>query len=337
MTWLAFRQLRPQLVATAVGLALLAAYLVVLGERLRGAAVDRLLTCSTTDACLTAQTQLHDSFGAQVVLLAVVVLALPALLGAFWGAPLVTRELERGTHLLVWSQSITRARWLGVKLVVVTGAAVVVTGAATALTTWATSPYDRVLGDRFAALEFGSRNLVPWAYAAFACVGGVAVGLLLRRTLPAMAVTVAVMAMLQVAMPLVVRPHLLPATTTSIRFTPDWLAHADFIGPATHDFSDAAPAGIGGYRVPGALMLTSESVLLHADGRALTNAEMARCGDGAGTSRCLAAMDLHFLVRYQPAGRYWPFQLVETGLLLLASAALAGWSLWRISGQRGLA
>jgi hypothetical protein len=336
MTWLALRQLRPQLVAALTGLALLAGYLLLLGERLRGPAVGRLATCTTTDSCLTAQTQLHDGYGTQVAILGVVVLALPALLGTFWGAPLVAREIEHGTHRLVWSQSITRAHWLAVKLVVVTVSAVVVTGAATALTTWATSPYDRVLGDRFAAMEFGSRNLVPWAWAAFACVAGVTVGLLLRRTLPAMAVTVLVMAALQVAMPLVVRPHLLPPTTTSVRFTPDWLAHADFIGPATQDFSDAAPAGIGNYRVPGALMLSSESVLLHADGRPLTNGEMSRCGDNAASARCLAATDLHFVVRYQPAGRYWPFQLAETALLLLASSGLAALSLWRISGQRGL-
>ena len=40
----------------------------------------------------------------------------PAVIGAFWGAPLVARELEAGTHRLVWNQSVTRTRWLATKL-----------------------------------------------------------------------------------------------------------------------------------------------------------------------------------------------------------------------------
>ena len=40
----------------------------------------------------------------------------PALIGVFWGAPLVARELEAGTHRLAWTQSVTRTRWLAIKL-----------------------------------------------------------------------------------------------------------------------------------------------------------------------------------------------------------------------------
>lgn len=41
---------------------------------------------------------------------------MPGLIGAFWGAPLLTREVEAGTHRLVWNQSVTRTRWLTVKV-----------------------------------------------------------------------------------------------------------------------------------------------------------------------------------------------------------------------------
>ena len=57
-----------------------------------------------------------------------VVLVLPALIGIFWGAPLIARELEAGTHRLVWNQSVTRTRWLAVKLGLVGLAAVAVAG-----------------------------------------------------------------------------------------------------------------------------------------------------------------------------------------------------------------
>ena len=38
------------------------------------------------------------------------------LIGMFWGAPLIARELETGTHRLAWNQSVTRTRWLVTKL-----------------------------------------------------------------------------------------------------------------------------------------------------------------------------------------------------------------------------
>jgi ABC-type transport system involved in multi-copper enzyme maturation permease subunit len=37
-------------------------------------------------------------------------LPIPALLGMFWGAPLIARELESGTYRLAWTQSVTRRR-----------------------------------------------------------------------------------------------------------------------------------------------------------------------------------------------------------------------------------
>src|ERR1700726_586486 len=44
---------------------------------------------------------------------------LPALAGAFIGAPLVAREIENGTQHLAWTQGVTRMRWLLVKLALV--------------------------------------------------------------------------------------------------------------------------------------------------------------------------------------------------------------------------
>ena len=46
------------------------------------------------------------------------ILLAPAVIGLFWGAPLIARELETGTSALAWNQSVTRTRWLAVKLTV---------------------------------------------------------------------------------------------------------------------------------------------------------------------------------------------------------------------------
>ncbi|MEU4324856.1 hypothetical protein [Nonomuraea dietziae] len=40
----------------------------------------------------------------------------PAMIGAFWGAPLLAREFEHGTDQLTWTQSVTRRRWLIAKV-----------------------------------------------------------------------------------------------------------------------------------------------------------------------------------------------------------------------------
>ena len=127
---------------------------------------------------------------------------MPALIGVFWGAPLVARELETGTYRLAWNQSVTRTRWLAVKLGLIGLAAMAAAGLLSLMVTWWSSPIDQALAargpqraqrrNRFAPLLFGARGIVPIGYAAFAFALGVTVGVLIRRTLPAMATTLAV-------------------------------------------------------------------------------------------------------------------------------------------------
>ena len=61
---------------------------------------------------------------------------------------------------------------------------------------------------------FGPRGIVPAGYAAFAFVLGVAAGILLRRTVPAMAATLVVFAAVQVAVPFAVRPYVRPGAAS---------------------------------------------------------------------------------------------------------------------------
>ena len=143
----------------------------------------------------------------------------PALIGMFWGAPLVTRELEAGTFRLAWNQSVTRTRWLAVKLGLIGLAAMATAGLLSLMITWWAGPIDRAGGfpasmsqqvSRFSLVLFGARGIAPVGYAAFAFALGVTAGVLIRRTLPAMAITLAVFALIQLAWPSWVRPHLIP-------------------------------------------------------------------------------------------------------------------------------
>jgi ABC-type transport system involved in multi-copper enzyme maturation permease subunit len=67
---------------------------------------------------------------------------IPAIIGIFWGAPLITRELEAGTHRLAWNQSVTRTRWLAVKLALIGVAGMAAAGLASLMITWRSSPLD---------------------------------------------------------------------------------------------------------------------------------------------------------------------------------------------------
>ena len=64
------------------------------------------------------------------------VVLVPGIIGIFWGAPLVARELEAGTYRLAWTQSITRTRWLATKLGVVGLLSMVAAGLLSLMATW---------------------------------------------------------------------------------------------------------------------------------------------------------------------------------------------------------
>ena len=99
MTWLAWRQFRVSGAAVyALLAALAAAFVLVSLPDLTGATLIDTLGQGGSQATV---------YGVGVLAM----LALPAVIGVFWGAPLVARELENGTHRLVWTQSISRTRW----------------------------------------------------------------------------------------------------------------------------------------------------------------------------------------------------------------------------------
>jgi ABC-type transport system involved in multi-copper enzyme maturation permease subunit len=109
MIWLSLRQFRASAMTGAIVLVVAATAALIIGRQIRSAADP-------------------DHYQSLVYSLDALIFLAPALLGLFWGAPLVARELETGTAALVWSQSVTRRRWRAVKLAVVAAAAVIADG-----------------------------------------------------------------------------------------------------------------------------------------------------------------------------------------------------------------
>ncbi|HZD74943.1 MAG TPA: ABC transporter permease subunit [Actinomycetota bacterium] len=162
MTWVAWRQHRGQ---AAAGAAMLLGYcLLALGEHR-----FRRITGATTSLAVY----------------------LPVMIGVFWGAPLLARELESGTHQLAWTQSVTRRRWLAHRLLVAAITGLLLSGALTALLTWGVRSTARPGPGRFT--YFDMHGLVPLAATLFGLALGTAVGGVLRRTIWSMGASLAVL------------------------------------------------------------------------------------------------------------------------------------------------
>src|ERR1700693_5463343 len=123
----------------------------------------------------------------------VALITLPVLLGVFIAAPLLSREFEQGTYLLAWSQSITKLRWAVVKIGLLAASVVVAATALALLVIWWHGPLD-VAGFNGPWDAFDIGGAAPIAYATFALALGTLAGLLIRRTVPAMALTLFVFA-----------------------------------------------------------------------------------------------------------------------------------------------
>lgn len=331
MIWLTWRQVRTPALVTAAGAALLLTLLLLTGPRLADAySLDGLSTCVATGAqppgnrtCGDLERTFLDMYSAVRATLGLVLIGLPLFVGAFFGAPLLAREYEAGTHRLASTQGVTRTRWLATKMAVVGGASVVATALVSAVFTWWSVPSDR-LGSRVSPDVFAQRGIVPVAHVAFAFALGVLVGAVMRRTLPAMALTLVLLLVVRTAVQTQVRPRLLDPVELSyptFSFEDDdppgqMVADRGWIVGSPHTV-DGTGAVVGeGYPVADAVFA---SICRTGDPRP-SKAKLDECGRRLG---------LHDVVDVHPARTFWPLQRRESALYLALAAALValgfGW------------
>jgi hypothetical protein len=229
-------------------------------------------------------------------------MAIPLLFGLFWGAPLLAREFEDGTHALAWTQGVTRGRWLSRTVAWALLAATVWGGALAALVSWWRGPANALAfpGVRLDLGIFDIQGIAPVAYSVFAVALGIAAGAAFRRVLPAMATTFAVFAGLRFLIAEYARPHYLTAASMLL---PSGPAN----GPFGSWVTSSIATGPGGQRYGS---LTFQDV-------------PAACrGLGPDEPSCLTAHGFRVLITYQPAGRFWAFQGIEAGIFLVLAAVL---------------
>jgi ABC-2 family transporter protein len=355
MIWLTWRQFRVQAAMMAAALALLAVILGLTGPGLADDYASGIAACTNQDGDCSdfLQNFFRDHRGSFQAVTAVV-LVLPALIGLFWGAPLIARELEAGTHRLVWNQSVTRTRWLAIKLGLLGLATIAAAGLGSLAVDWWSDPLDKAAGGEFPRMEpllFGTRGIVPIAYAAFAFALGVTVGMLVRRTVAAMAITLAVFVAVQVAMPQLVRQHLIPPTRSTIDPTPSSLTMFSF-GPDGLQVRATLPDDAGAWvlsdqtvdasghpvtRIPQRSTLSPTSGPCAAPGERPAS-EPAREGPGDEIAPCLAEvkrLGYRQQVTYQPSSRFWPLQWYETAIYTALTLGLAGFCFWWLRHRLG--
>jgi ABC-type transport system involved in multi-copper enzyme maturation permease subunit len=334
MIWLTWRQFRAQALAALAILAAATIYMLVTGFQIRHAYNADEATCSRPQSqCGLLLTDLQGSYTAPQQLFQLLLVAAPALIGIFWGAPLIAGELERGTHRMTWNQSVTPGRWLAVKVAGVGLAAVATAGLLSLLLTWWASPLDQIADDRFSSLVFSTRDVVPLGYAAFAFALGAALGLATRRVLTAMALVLAVFIALQILFGTQIRGNLLPSTTVTPTVNTALLSQAGGID------SPAGSSSVYVYRpAPAGAWIQSESAMENSSGQVVSQDQVGDCLNNgpaslAGIGACLAPYDLHIELKYQPASNYWPLQWSETGIYLALAALLTGSCFWRLRRQ----
>jgi len=223
MIWVSWRQHRGQAIACLAVLAALAVYAILLGTSMRTAfGNDALTAClarSQGTACPGAIQAFTNRFGSEVnIAFWAVTLIVPGLIGVLVGGSLIARELEYGTWRLAWSQTVPRARWLAVKLALVTGGLVVLGAAMTAVITWYRAPMDRLTGHLQHNI-FDFEGLVLTAYILCAFGFAVLAGLLLRRSIPAMVAAFIPWLAIRLVIEFVFRDHFLAPLTTTVNCT----------------------------------------------------------------------------------------------------------------------
>lgn len=325
-TWFRFRT--QALVAAGV-LAVLAVVLAVTGIGLAHAYDAAVAACKPHGDCASALRHFPSSgYLAAGNAMHLLVIAVPCVLGMFWGAPLAAREFETGTYRLAWTQGSTRTRWLAVKLAVVGTASMAVAGLLSLVVTWWNSPI--AAAQMTARLDpgiFSAGGIAPVGYAAFAFASGVTAGLLSRRTLPAMAATLAIFAAVAwFAFPAWVRPHLLPPAQITTPLSSASTMGFERVGDGRLLVQTFPPD------LPGAWVLSTQLTTPAGHPAATVPATQACTSKSSGETCPAYVESLHLrqTVTYQPASRYWPLQWYETGIYLVLAAALAGLCLWWI-------
>jgi hypothetical protein len=324
MAWVSWRHHRIALGGVAVILGALAVWLWIASLQLHHAYATAI---ACHPASSTACSGLILNFDAVNVVLkgGFVLQPLPALIGAFVGAPLLAREIETGTFRYAWTQGFGRWRWTLAKLVLVGVAVAAVAEAFSVLVSWYYQPYLATgNGTVFSSASplapglFDLRGVAfaAWTLAAFA-IGALA-GMLIRRVVPAIVATLIVYTGLALLAGNVLRQHYLtPLATKNLNVSGSaWVTSEWWTKGGKFAFGGRPPVDL-------LQQLCPSSAVAGPGGR-------VGISGSSSPTQCLVQHGYTQWTNYQPASHFWPFQWIEGGWLLALSALLAAVTVWLV-------
>jgi len=322
MAWVIWRQHRLAIAGVLGLLAVAAAFVVAEGVQLHYA-YTAVTGCrpAGSGACQQVANNFANNNAFTTGIVAALLQAIPALIGAFAGAPLLAGIFESGTFRYVFTQGFGRTRWAAAKLVSLAVVAAAAAGAFSAVFSWAYGPLLGKDGYGYSSLAptfFDLRGVAfaAWTLTAFA-IGALA-GVLIRRVIPAMFATLAAWSGLAFATGLLLRPHYRDALRTT---NPN-------IGPPANVISQWWARG-------------GKPVDLSALSAALRPVDVRVVTQGVfqpGPSTPEPFNPVHYLLThgftqmttYQPGSWFWPFQWIEAGWLLVLSLLLGASAIWLV-------
>ena len=316
MVWVTWRQHRPTLISVPAVLGAIAVFLWIAGLKIHHDYAT--LTACHPFSSGTCQ-NLNKSFNSTDWTAGNTVLILmnfaPALIGAFAGAPVLARELETGTFRYAWTQGYGRVRWTIAKLVLLAVAITVTAWAFSQVFDWFFQPFlpqeDMTV---LAATVFDTHGIAfaAWTLAAFSI--GVFLGMLIRRIVPAMAVTLGVyLGLALLAWDL--RKYYLPPVVsrnpdigfTGFNVNNPWVLSSWYTGPGGKPASQS--------------VVNQILALFPIGGPPKVNETPAQEFAQHGITQWWS---------YIPVSRFWPMQFVEGGWLLVLSILLMAATVWLV-------
>lgn len=319
MMWLTWRQHRKQGLYTLIALAVLAAALIPSGLAMRHTA-DRLgLTAClarlgtaqlvASGGCHAQAQQFQNQYGALAFVGALFVF-LPLLVGLLVGAPIVAREIEHGTHRLVWTQGISRLRWAVTKFGLVAFGCALVAAVYAFGVGWWYQPLLQNAGGRLSYITFDVQGVAPIAYTLFAFLLGAAAGTVSRRMMPAMGVTIALFLALRAVIEIVIRPRYMTPLTINNPIDNDL---------QNNDASGAWVTSQGVHNGAGQTVMTQGQI--GCPSVAQNPTEARNCVDSLQHQGFGQGPYTNFQT-YQPGSRFWAFQGIESGIFVALAALL---------------
>ena len=318
LAWVTWRQHRVTLAGVAGLLGALAVYLLITGLKIHHA-YPTVTACHPAGslACGLTRNNFNNAYWPGAEVTAALLQAVPALIGAFAGAPVLARELETGTFRFAWTQGFGRARWTAASWRCSRSrspppperSASCSPGTTSHSSPRASNPRSpprcsTCAGSRSPPGHSPPSRSAPWP------------GMLIRRVVPAMAATLAAWAGLALATAVYLRPHYqAPLITSNPNLTgpPEWVISQWYTGPHGNTASQS-----------------TISQILQGYHPAVTQIAPGHSQKLVDPVRWLAQHGYTQWTSYQPPGRFWTFQFIEGGWLLALSLLIIAATVWLV-------